>query len=83
MRQCKYKRCFDPEMGQYVRKHIYGEGMFDVMKTVFDKTVKDTAKTVAKSALSKAATETGEYTGNKVGDKIIDLLREKNKKTKQ
>ena len=83
MRQCEYKRCFNPKMGQYVRKHIYGEGIFDVMKTVFGKTVKDTAKTVAKSALSKAATETGEYAGNKVGDEIIDLLREKNKKTKQ
>ena len=54
MRQCKYKRCFDPEMGQYVRKHIYGEGMFDVMKTVFDKTVKDTAKT-SKKCLIKSS----------------------------
>ena len=83
MRPCEYKKRHDPEMGRYVKKQIYGEGIFDVMKSMgsklFGKTMKDTAKTVAKKAVEKAATKTGEYAGNKAGDKIIGLLSKKRK----
>ena len=67
-------------------KHIYGEGVTDVFKTIgrklFGKTVKEAAKTATKKALQTAATTTGEYAGEKAGDKIIQLLSKKNKNTK-
>ena len=69
----------------YVTKHIRGEGITDVFKTVgnklFGKTAKSIAKTAAKSAATKAATTTGEYAGKKAGDKIVELLSKKNRKT--
>ena len=74
-------------MGRYVKKHIYGEGVFtDVFKTIgrrlFGKTMKEAAKTATKKAVQKASTKTGEYAGEKAGDKIIQLLSKKNKNTK-
>ena len=72
-------------MERYVKKHIYGEGVTDVFKTIgrklFGKTMKEAAKTATKKAVQKAATKTGEYAGEKAGDKIIQLLSKKNKKT--
>ena len=60
---------------RYVKKHIYGEGITDVFKTIckklFGKTVKEAAETATKKAVQKAATKTGEYAGEKEGDKII------------
>ena len=50
-------------MDKYVKKHIYGEGIFDCVKSLFGKT----------------ATKTGEYASKKAGDKIVHLLRKKNK----
>ena len=33
MRQSEFKKKFDPEVGKYVKKHIYGEGIFtDIAK---------------------------------------------------
>ena len=34
MRQCEFKRRYDPDMGMYVKKNIYGEGITDVFKSV-------------------------------------------------
>ena len=69
----------------YVTKHIYGEGITDVFKTIgkklFGKTAKSIAKTAAKSAATKAATTTGEYVGKKAGDKIVELLSKNKTKT--
>ena len=69
-------------MGRYLKKHIYGEGVTDVFKTIgrklFGKTVKDAAKTATKKFAQTAATKTGQ----KAGDKIIQLLSKKNKNTK-
>ena len=85
MRQSEFKRCYDVKMGRCVKKHIYGEGVTDVFKTIgrklFGKTMKEAAKTATKKAVQKAATKTGEYAGEKAGDKIIQLLSKKNKKT--
>ena len=75
MRQCEFKKRYDPNLDMYVTKHIYGEGISDVFKAVGR-----TAKKVAESATKKAATATGEYAGKKAGDKIVELLR-KNKTT--
>ena len=86
MRQSEFKRRYDVKTGRYVKKHIYGEGITDVFKTIgrklFGKTMKEAAKTATKKAVQKAATKTGEYAGEKSGDKIIKLLSKKNKKTK-
>ena len=86
MKQSEFKRRYDFKMGRYVKKHIYGEGITDVLKTIgkklFGKTVKEAAKTATKKAVQTAATKTGEYAGEKAGYKIIQSLIEKNKNTK-
>ena len=78
MRQCEFKKRYDPDLDMHVTKHIHGEGITDVFKAVgkklFGKTAKSIAKTAAKSAATKAATKTGEYAGKKAGDKIVELL---------
>ena len=33
MRQCEFKKCYDPNTDMYVTKHIYGEGISDVLKS--------------------------------------------------
>ena len=76
----EYKKRYDPNLGMYVKKHVYGGGvMTDVLKSVFGKTMKEAAKTAGKKALETAATKTGEHVGKKAGDKIIQLLSRKNK----
>ena len=86
MRQSEFKRRYDVKTGGYVKKHIYGEGITDVFKTIgrklFGKTMREVAKTATKKAAQKAATKTGEYAGEKAGDKTIQLLSKKNKNTK-
>ena len=81
MRQCEFKKRYDPNLDMYVTKHIDGEGITDVFKAVgskiFGKTAKSIAKTAAKSAAIKAATTTGKYAGKKAGDKIVEILRKK------
>ena len=96
MRQCEYKRCFNPEMGRYVKTHIYneeiktqyGEGITDVFKSIgkklFGQTMKKTLKTGlqkgAEKAIENAATKTGDFAAKKAGDKIIQLLSKKGNK---
>ena len=92
MRQCELKKRYDPDLDMYVTKHIYGEGISDVFKSVgrkiFGITANKVAETAAKKAATatgeyagkKAATATGEYAGKKAGDKIVELLS-KNKTT--
>ena len=69
---------YDPDLDAYVTKHIYGEGISDVFKSIgrkiFGKTANKVAKSAAKSAAKKAATTTSEYVGKKAGDKIVELL---------
>ena len=81
MRQSEFKRRYDVKTGRYVKRHIYGEGVTDVFKTIgrklFGKTMTEAAKTATKKAVQKAATKTGEYAGEKAGDKIIQLLSKK------
>ena len=75
MRQSEFKRRYDPDLGRYVKKHIYtgeiyGEGMSDIFKSVGSKILRK----VTKSATKKAATRTGDYAGKKGGDRIVKLL---------
>ena len=37
MRQSKFKRKYEPEMGKYTKQHIYGEGIMDSVKSFFKK----------------------------------------------
>ena len=32
MRQCEFKKRYDPNLDMYVTKHIYGEGISDVSR---------------------------------------------------
>ena len=58
----------------WVKKHIYGEGISDVLKAVGSKIFGRTVKKAAESAAKKTAIETSEYAGKKAGDKIVELL---------
>ena len=84
MRHCEFKKRYDPRLGKYVKKRVYGEGISDVFKAVgskiFGKTAKKAAESAAKSATKKAVIATSEYAGKKAGDKIVELLS-KNKTT--
>ena len=78
MKQSEFKKRYDPELGRFTRKHIYGEGVMDVFKNigakVFGETIKKAAKTAADKAITTAATKTGEHIGKKAGDKIFSML---------
>ena len=78
MRQSEFKMKFDPELGIFTRKHIYGEGITDVFKSfgskLFGKTFKKAAKKGVEKAVTAAATKTGEHVGKKAGDKIVQML---------
>ena len=34
MRQCEFKKMYDPNLDAYVTKHIYGEGISDIFKSI-------------------------------------------------
>ena len=57
MRQSEFKRRYDVKTGRYVKKHIYGEGVTDVFKTIgrklFGKTMKEATKTAQKRPFKK------------------------------
>ena len=78
MRQSEFKMRFDPELGRFTRKHVYGEGIADVFKSfgskLFGKTMKKAAKKGVEKAVTTAATKTGERVGKKVGNKIVQKL---------
>ena len=78
VRHSELKIRYDPEIGRYVKKHVYtgeihGEGLTDIFKSIGRKLFGKTATTVA----TKAATKTGEHLGNKAGEKIVQLLSKK------
>ena len=82
MRQSEFKRRFDPELGTYVRRHIYDESIvggiiFHSIASKLFGTTKELAKKGVKTAAEKAVTKTGEHIGNKAGDKIVQLLSKK------
>ena len=81
-----YKLQYDHEHGKYVKKHVYGEGVFsDVMKNVGSKLFGETMKKTVKAGLQKgaekafenAAAKTGDYAAKKAGNKIIEMLSKK------
>ena len=90
VRHSELKIRYDPEIGRYVKKHVYtgeihSEGLTDILKSIgsklFGKTAREMTKkaatTVATKAATTAATKTGEHLGNKAGEKIVQLLSKK------
>ena len=54
MRQSKYKRFYDPEIGRCVKKkHIYGKGIFDSVKSIRSKLFGETPKKMLLQLLPK------------------------------
>ena len=54
MKQSEFKRHCDVKMGRYVKKHIYGEGVTDVFKTIGRKLFGKTAKEAASNQKSSS-----------------------------
>ena len=81
MRKCEYKKKYSPTLGKHVYKHVYGEGIYDVLsglrRKLMGKTAQKLASKVAKKAASTALEKTGNYMGNKAGDQIVKLLHGK------
>ena len=85
MRKCEYKKKYSPTLGKHVYKHVYGEGIYDVLSGLRRKLMGKTAQKVAskvaskvaKKAASTALDKTGNYMGNKAGDQIVKLLHGK------
>ena len=83
MRKCEYKKKYSPALGKHVYKHVYGEGVYDVLsglrRKLFGKTVQKVVNKATKKAASTALNKTGEkvgsHIGNKAGDKIVKLLQ--------
>ena len=44
MRQCEFKKRYDPDIGMHVEKHIYGEGMTDIFKAIGKKPLEKQSK---------------------------------------
>ena len=72
MRQSEFKKKYDPDTGRYLRKHIYGEGIMDNVKSFLGK--KPTRKKVSFTPPPKPTPTTTK----KAGDKIVKLLSEEN-----
>ena len=79
MRKCEYQKKYSPTLGKHVYKHVYGEGVYDVLsglrRKLFSKAVKESASRMAKKTASRMAKKAGEKVANKAGDKIVKLLQ--------
>ena len=72
MRQSEFKKKYDPVMGKYTRKHIYGEGIMDTVKSLIKKPTKKVKFTVLPPKPTPASTT------KKAGDKIVKMLSGEN-----
>ena len=73
MRQSEFKKKYDPDTGKFQRKHIYGEGIRDKIRTLFGvKPIKKKSITPPPSSSSK-----------KAGDKIAKFLSQENSKSEK
>ena len=72
MRQSEFKKKYDPDTGKFSRKHIYGEGIMDSVKSFLGK--KPTKKKVTFAPPPKPTPTATK----KAGDKIVKMLSGKN-----
>ena len=74
MRQSEFKKKYDPVIGKYTRKHIYGEGIMDTVKSFLSK--KPSRKNVQFAAPPPKPTPPS--ANKKAGDKIVKMLSGEN-----
>ena len=72
MRQSEFKKKCDPDTGKFSRKHIYGEGIMDTVKSFLGK--KPTRKKVTFAPPPKPTPTATK----KAGDKIVKMLSGEN-----
>ena len=72
MRQSEFKKKYDPDTGKFSRKHIYGKGIMDSVKSFLGK--KPTKKKVTFTPPPKPTPTATK----KAGDKIVKMLSGKN-----
>ena len=72
MRQSEFKKKYDPDTGKFSRKHVYGEGIMDTVKSFLGK--KPTRKKVTFAPPPKPTPTASK----KAGDKIVKMLSGKN-----
>ena len=72
MRQSEFKKKYDPDTGKFSRKHIYGEGIMDSVKSFLGK--KPTKKKVTFAPPPKPSPTATK----KAGDKIVKMLSREN-----
>ena len=72
MRQSEFKKKYNPDTGKFSRKHIYGEGIMDSVKSFLGK--KSTKKKVSFAPPPKPTPTATK----KAGDKIVKMLSGKN-----
>ena len=70
MRQSEFKKKYDPDTGKFSRKHIYGEGIMDSVKSFFGK--KPTKKVTFTPPPKPSPAS------KKAGDKIVKMLSGEN-----
>ena len=70
MRQSEFKKKYDPDTGKFSRKHIYGEGIMDSVKSFLGR--KPTKKKVTFAPPPKP------IPSKNAGDKIVKMLSAKN-----
>ena len=73
MRQSEFKKKYDPVTGKFSRKHIYGEGLMDSVKSFIGR--KPTKKKVTFAPPPKPIPASS---NKKAGDKIVKMLSGKN-----
>ena len=71
MRQSEFKNKYDPDIGKYIRKHMYGEGIMDSVKSFLD-------KKKVKFLVPPPPKPTPAVANKKAGDKIVKLLSGEN-----
>ena len=73
----EFVRRFDPVTGNIVYKHVYGEGIYDILSSVGEALSGKFAKKVASTAFEKGVGKLGEKTGEAIGYNIYDKIRGK------
>ena len=73
MRQSEFKKKYDPDTGKFSKKHIYGEGIMDNVKSFLGR--KPTKKKVTFAPPPKPIPASS---NKKAGDKIVKMLSRKN-----
>ena len=72
MRQSEFKKKYDPVTGKFLRKHIYGEGIMDSVKSFLSK------KPTKKVTFAPPPKPTPVSSNKKAGDKIVKMLSGEN-----